>query len=164
MNSEWYTVAGRVQPGYQVASGWATDSPYPQGTIEMQLPYFQALGLDLTPYFRGTLNVSIHPQTFELLQPTYTFCNVQWYANSPAEHFSFSPCQVTYQNQTYFAWIYHPHPETKPAHFQDPSTLEIIAPFIPEITYGVTLDLKINSREIRLIGCDFVRHTRQTVG
>lgn len=154
MNPECYTVVGRVKAGYQVASGRATESPYPQGTIEMQLPYFQALGLDLTSCFRGTLNVSIHPHTFELVQPTYTFRHVQWNAMSPAEDFSFSPCQVTYQNQTYSGWIYYPHPETKPAHFQDPSTLEILAPFIPEITYGVTIDLEINLKEIRLVGGD----------
>lgn len=156
MHPEWYTVTGRVQPGYQVASGWATDSPYPQGTIEMQIPYFQALGLDLTSCFRGTLNVSIHPHTFEVVQPTYTFRNVQWNVKSPAEHFSFSPCQVTYKNQTYSGLIYYPHPETKPAHFQDPSTVEILAPFIPEISYGARLNLEINLREIRLIKGDFL--------
>lgn len=152
MNPEWYTVVGRVKPGYQVASGWATDSPYPQGTISMQLPYFQALGLDLTSCFQGTLNVFIHPYTFELVQPAYTFRHVQWNADSPAETFSFSSCRVRYQNQTYSGWIYYPHPETKPAHFQDASTLEILAPFIAEITYETTIDLEINLREIQLNG------------
>jgi len=150
MNPEWHTVVGRIQPGYQIASGKATDSPYPEGSIKMQLPYFQALGLDLTDCFLGTLNVSIHPYRFELVQPTYTFPQVQWNPDSPAEDFSFSPCRISYDNQTYSGWIYYPHPETKPAHFQDPSTLEILAPLIPNLAYGTTISLDINLREVRL--------------
>ncbi len=36
--------------GHGVASGKAV-SPYPKGTIEMQLPFFAALGLDLSSYW-----------------------------------------------------------------------------------------------------------------
>lgn len=152
MNPEWYTVVGRVQQGYQIASGKATDRPYPEGSIKMQLPYFQALGLDLTSCFLGTLNISIHPYTFELVNPTYTFSQVQWNPDSPAEDFSFSTCRISYHNENHSGWIYYPHPETKPAHFQDPSTLEILAPFIPNIAYGVTIDLGINLREVQVLG------------
>ncbi|NER98945.1 MAG: hypothetical protein F6J86_34845, partial [Symploca sp. SIO1B1] len=67
-----------------------------------------------------------------------------------AEDFSFSPCRISYHNQTYSGWIYYPHPETKPAHFQDPSILEILAPFIPNMNYGATISLDINLREVRL--------------
>ncbi len=150
MNPEWHTVVGLVRPGYKIASGGATDSPYPEGSIKMQFPYFQALGLDLSSCFLGTLNISIHPYTVELVQPTYTFSQVQWYIDSPAEDFSFSPCRVIYQKQAYAGWIYYPHPETKPAHFQDPSILEILAPLIPNITYGVTIDLEIDLRQVKL--------------
>ncbi|MEO0928977.1 MAG: hypothetical protein AAFY63_24355, partial [Cyanobacteria bacterium J06643_13] len=57
------SLVGTVKAGHQVASGQATDSPYEQGTLEMQLPYFRALGLDLRDFFLGTLNVSIAPHT-----------------------------------------------------------------------------------------------------
>jgi len=150
MNPEWNTIVGRVQQGYQIASGGAKNSPYPEGSIKMQLPYFQALGLDLTSCFVGTLNISIQPYTFELVQPTYTFAQVKWNIDSPAEDFSFSSCRLSYQKQDYFGWIYYPHPETKPAHFQNPSTLEILAPFIPNITYGVSIYLGINLKEVKL--------------
>ncbi|MEO0518268.1 MAG: hypothetical protein AAF171_13325 [Cyanobacteria bacterium P01_A01_bin.116] len=51
------TLEGVVVPGHRVASGQAQDSPYPHGTIEMQQPHFLSLGVDLSPYYPGTLNV-----------------------------------------------------------------------------------------------------------
>jgi hypothetical protein len=59
--SDWISVEGIVQAGHGVASGNTAQSPYPQGTIKMQQPFFRQLGLDLSPYFPGTLNVSIAP-------------------------------------------------------------------------------------------------------
>lgn len=54
-------VHGRIQRGHQVASGLASTSPYPQGTIAMQMPIFQQLGLDIIGCFPGTINVYIAP-------------------------------------------------------------------------------------------------------
>jgi hypothetical protein len=53
------SVSGEVVPGYGVASGRSIASPYPAGTIEMQMPFFQTLGLDLRGCFAGTINLSI---------------------------------------------------------------------------------------------------------
>ena len=129
----------------------AKDSPYPRGTIEMQTPYFQELGLDLTPYFPGTLNISIHPHTFKLIKPEYTFGNLQWNLAYPAEDFSFSRCRVIFGGNVYPGLVYYPHPETKIGHFQDPSTVEVIAVKIPEISYGHALELELNSQEIEKV-------------
>jgi hypothetical protein len=52
---------GCLRPGHQVASGLAVNNPYPAGTIAMQTPFFKALGLDLSGFYVGTLNVSIAP-------------------------------------------------------------------------------------------------------
>ena len=52
--------------GHGVASGQALNSvhlktsPYPKGTIAMQSPSFAALGLDLSPFWPSTLNLSFH--------------------------------------------------------------------------------------------------------
>lgn len=151
MTSKFTVVTGIIKPGHQVASGNAEDSPYEQGTLAMQLPFFRELGLDLTGFFLATLNVSIAPQTFKFVQPKYTFPQVKWHPNFPAETFSFSPCTVIYQNQSYDALIYYPHPETKIGHFQDASILEVIATEIPEVNYGDRLQLAINPQEIKLI-------------
>lgn len=151
MKSNLITLIGTVKSGHQVASGNAIDSPYERGTLEMQLPFFKVLGLDLSGLYLGTLNISIAPYTFRLVQPKYTFAHVKWHRDYPAETFSFSPCIVVYQNVGYDGLVYYPHPETKIGHFQDDSILEIIASRIPNIDYGDRLNLKINPQEIQLI-------------
>lgn len=143
MTSHWVNVNGVIQTGHQVASGRAADSPYPAGTIALQMPFFRALGLDLSPYFLGTLNVSIAPHRFKLLQPDYTFPQVQWIADFAPETFSFLSCKLQFQQTWYDSLVYYPHPETKINHFQDPSILEMIAPPIDGIGYGDTVTLSL---------------------
>ncbi|WP_013325005.1 hypothetical protein [Gloeothece verrucosa] len=150
INAQWITLEGVVKEGHKVASGMAKDSPYPQGTIEMQLPFFKALGLDLTDFFPGTLNVSIYPHYFTLKNPQYTFKQVKWNPDYPSEDFSFCECRVYFENLHYHALIYYPHPETKIGHFQDRYTVEILAPLIPKIEYGDQIILQVNLLEIAL--------------
>ena len=150
MQPESILMSGIIKPGHQVASGLAKDSPYDRGTLEMQLPFFKDLGLDLSCYFLGTLNISISPYIFTVKQPQYTFKNVKWHPNYAAETFSFSACQVIYQQVNYRGFIYYPHPETKIGHFQDDSILEVITYPIPNINYGDRVHLEINSQEIEI--------------
>lgn len=149
INKQWLTLEGIVKPGYQVASGRSQQSPYPKGTIEMQIPFFQQLGLDLSVFFPATLNVSIFPHHFIIQKPEYTFRQVEWYP-SLKEDFSFSRCRVEFNDINYESLVYYPHPETKPAHSHDSSTLEIIAPFIPHLDYGNKIILKMNILEIAI--------------
>lgn len=141
-------ILGVLKSGHQVASGMSPNNPYERGTIEMQLPFFQALGLDLSAFFLGTLNVHIAPHTFKIVNPSYTFRNVKWHQNYPAEDFSFSPCEVVFLNQTNRGLVYYPHPETKIGHFQDPSIVEVIAPHISHIEYGDTVKIAFDPAEI----------------
>ncbi|WP_348251232.1 hypothetical protein [Leptolyngbya subtilissima] len=114
----------------------------------MQMPFFAALGLDLTEYFKGTLNISINPRTFQLTDPELTFRQVEWTDRHPPEDFSFSRCRVLFQTSTYNSWIYYPHPETKKRNFQNPSIIEIIAPPIPNIKYGDRVKIEYNPLEV----------------
>lgn len=148
MSNKWLKLPGIVVKGHQVASGKAKNSPYPQSSIVMQTPVFQGLGLDISSFFPGTLNISLRPYQFSVNQPKYTFEQVKWYVNSPPESFSFSPCHLIFNAQQYESLIYYPHPETKPAHFQDNSTLELLSSFIPNIQYGDQVNLEINPQEI----------------
>jgi hypothetical protein len=150
MENGWINVTGIIIQGHQVASGMAKDSPYPQGSIKMQTPVFQQLGLDISGFFSGTLNINIRPYKFKLNNPQYTLKNVQWNPNSPPETFSFSPCQLFFNNTDYAGLIYYPHPETKPDHFQDDSTLEILAPPLDFMNYGQSIQLKINPQELEI--------------
>jgi hypothetical protein len=146
----WVQVKGVVEQGHGIASGRNPNSPYPTGSIELQTPFFKELGLDLAPYFRGTLNVSIRPYTFTLTNPQYTFCQVDWTPHHPPEDFSFSWVRLVYDGIEYDGWLYYPHPETKITHFQDPSILEIIAPLVPNITYGDKVEVILNRQEITI--------------
>jgi len=116
----------------------------------MQTPYFRALGLDLSPFFPGTLNIDISPHQFELKSPQSTFRKVQWAEGFPPEDFSFTPCQIIHQNISFDSLIYYPHPETKIGHFQNSSIVEVIAPFIPELKYGDHVMLRVNPEQIRI--------------
>ena len=137
---------GILVRGHQVASRPSKDYPY--STLEKQKPYFKSLGLDLYEFFNGTLNISIAPLTFEMMSPEVTFPLVEWTDLHPPETFSFSRCKVFFQGMDYAGWVYYPHPETKKNHFQDPSLVEVITHFIPEIRYGDALEVELNTNEI----------------
>ena len=151
MKTEWIKVKGIIKPGHQVASGKSPNNPYPRGTIEMQTPHFKALGLDLSPYYQGTLNISISPYIFKVNQPEYTFPNLKWIPEYPPETFSFSKCRLFFKERVYHSLVYYPHPETKIDHFQDKSIMEILSPFIPEINYGDSIELALNPKEILVV-------------
>lgn len=146
----WISLKGRLKRGYRVASG--PSAAYPEyGTIEKQKPYFKALGLDLEATFNGTLNISIEPYAFELAKPAYTFRAVKWTELTNAEDFSFSKCRVRFDGREYEGWVYYPHPETKKDHFQDGSTVEVLAPFIRDIKYGDDLEIILDTAEIEIV-------------
>lgn len=148
---QWASARGTVVRGHRVASGTGEDRRYPSGTIRMQKPFFRALGLDLGPYYEGTLNVSISPRAFALRRPQHTYRQVAWTALHPPEDFSFSRCRLTFRATIYNGWVYYPHPETKRAHFQPPSTIEIIAPPIPAIGYGDQVEVAVLADEVELL-------------
>ncbi|MFB2920968.1 hypothetical protein [Aerosakkonema funiforme] len=148
--ANWVKIEGLVKKGYGVASGQSKDPRFPNGTIEMQKPFFQERGLDLSNYFPGTINISIAPHTYEIKQAKYTFRNVKWSAE-PAEDFSFCDCLLwLHQGRSQPGLIYYPHPETKPEHFQTPDTLEIITSFISDLKYGDELIIAVDSEQINI--------------
>lgn len=135
------TLTGKLVEGHQVASGKGAESPYPVGTIAMQKPFFKKLGLDLSGYFEGTLNLKLPIQSFHIEQPDFCFENLVWAPGFNKETFSFLKCQILYKSQHYAGWVYYPHPETKTLHFQQNNMIEILAPTIENIVYGDELTL-----------------------
>jgi hypothetical protein len=144
---------GIIKTGHGVASGASPGSPYPQGSIAMQAPFFKALGLDLSDCYFGTLNVSIAPKRWKIVRPAFLFENVTWTDLHPPETFSFLPCDITYRAVTAKGWLYYPHPETKAAHWQDASVMEIIAPRLDGLEYGEQIDLSFPDSSL-LIGAE----------
>ncbi|MGD1938013.1 MAG: hypothetical protein ACFCA4_10715 [Cyanophyceae cyanobacterium] len=78
-------VEGILVAGHGVASGESPHSPYPKSTIAMQKTHFKAGGLDLDGYFEGTLNLSISPKKFQLLNPRHRFPLLRWTDLHPPE-------------------------------------------------------------------------------
>lgn len=142
-------VNGIIVEGHRVASGPSDDYPY--GTIEKQKPYFKSLGLDLDNFYNGTLNISIHPKTFEMKYPEFTFEHVAWTDLHPPETFSFSRCTVKFRGNHYAGWVYYPHPETKLRHYQQPSMIEILAEHIPGVRYGDNIEIELNRNEVSIV-------------
>ena len=146
MTTSWTQLAGILMQGHQVAS--RPSAAYPYSSLEKQKPYFKERGLDLSPYFNGTLNISIAPLEFEMTKPEFTFPLVEWTDLHPPETFSFSRCKVKFEDKEYAGWVYYPHPETKKTHFQNPSLIEVITYEVANIKYGDALEIEINPLEI----------------
>lgn len=144
------SVLGTVVQGHRVASGQGGDPRFPTGTIQMQKPAFALRGLYLDAYFPGTINVSIAPHHYAVQQAKYTFRQVKWAEHAPPEDFSFFDCRIVLDGKRLEGLIYYPHPETKPEHFQDPTTLEVIAPLIEGLSYGMSLELELNPLQLSI--------------
>lgn len=133
-----------IVAGHRVASGLNGNPRFPGGTLRMQIPYFRKLGLDLGHFHLGTLNVSIAPLSYRVVKAKHTFTGVKWHPTEPAEDFSFFDMRLVRPGLPAIAgFIYFPHPDTKPEHFQQPDVLELLLPFVAGLAYGTELSLEI---------------------
>ncbi|HEY9906327.1 MAG TPA: hypothetical protein V6D18_01810 [Thermosynechococcaceae cyanobacterium] len=82
------------------------------------MPFFQALGLDLTAFYPATLNLNLQPWEFVLQQPAFTFRQVHWTTAHPPEDFSFSGCVLVFHGIRYDGWVYYPTLKPKPFIFR----------------------------------------------
>jgi hypothetical protein len=143
------TILARLVQGHRVASGLNGNPRFPGGTLRMQTPHFQALGLDISRFYPGTLNISIAPLQYRIVKARYTFTNVKWHPSEPAEDFSFFDVRaICPDGSSVSGFIYFPHPDTKPEHFQEPDVLELLLPFVDGLHYGMTLSLEIPTTQM----------------
>ena len=143
-------IPGTVKRGHRIASGMTSDSPYPCGSLHLQFPFFRSVGLDLYSFYKATINIDISPQQWRPVQTDYTFERITWTDTIDPETFSFLKCRVLYEKRETIAWIYYPHPETKPDHFQSPSIVEVITSKLNGLEYGDHISLLIDSNKIHL--------------
>ena len=149
MNRSCQTFPACIVPGHRVASGQNGNPLFPGGTLKMQRPFFQALGLDLSPYHRGTLNVSIAPLRYRVLAPRLTLRGVRWHPPEPAEDFSFFDVRLRRDGAPAAeGLIYYPHPDTKPTHFQQLDVLELLLPFVNGLSYGAEIRLEVPTEQM----------------
>ena len=148
MTTTW--VPGIVVAGHGVASGAAKQDQFPGGAIALQKPVFARLGLDLSAFHNGTINVDIAPRRIELGAPRTTFEDVVWLEGYPAETFSFADARIRVGRTAYPAMLFYPHPETKPEHFQPPTVIEILAPRIAGIQPGGYVEVWLDPDQVRI--------------
>jgi hypothetical protein len=149
-------VGAVIKPGYRVASGRALEGHDQRfnadgGTIRLQIPKFRELGLDMDRYFggkpdeayvAGTLGCDISPVRMTIRRHEYHFRSVRWTDKFDQERpgftedFYLSEASILFRGTSFKALIYIPAPETKPAHFRPPTTIEVIAQKIDGIGYG----------------------------
>jgi hypothetical protein len=139
---------GVISKGHGVASGQAVNTPYPEGTLAPQIPLFRELGVDLSGFFRGTLNIDVSPRRIKLRNGDVTLRQVRWTNWIPPEDFSFFACLLEVDDVRYRSLIYRPHPETKVEHFQKDAVLEVLSPWVEGMTGGKEVRLKLRSSQI----------------
>jgi hypothetical protein len=145
------TINFTVSRGHQVASGFANDQRFVGGTIAQQMPYFKKLGLNLSPFYLGTINARFDCEEVLLTRWDYQFEQVKWHAEMPEEDFRFCHCQIIANKQIYNGLIYQPQAITKTQHFQDKNTLEILAPFVEGLSYNCRLSITIAENTLKFI-------------
>ncbi len=142
-------ITATIVQGHRVASGLNGDPRFPGGTIQMQLQAFKERGLDLSAFYPGTLNVSLSPLTYRVVKSRHTFHDVKWHPTEPAEDFSFFDVVVQHgQSPPVAGFIYQPHPDTKPEHFQKPDVLELLLPRIENLSYGTRIHLQAPAEQM----------------
>lgn len=147
----WCWHRAQLQRGYGVASGQAPDSPYPAGTIALQAPLFAAHGIDLSPYFAGTLNLGFSDTRWQLQDPDARVERLRWTELHPPETFSFWRAALRWADleQPIPVLIYWPHPETKRNHHHSADRLEVLAPWIDDLAARQNLELGVDGRRCR---------------
>jgi hypothetical protein len=132
---------GIVVSGYGVASGRGKDPRFTNGTIKMQQPFFLARGVDLSPYYPGTLNVDVAPLAPEPNGSVFDGF-IRWHPDFN-ERFLLSPVEVDVKGRCYAGLWYYPHPETKTDHFQSSSVLELLLPWIDGLAVGDKIAVRL---------------------
>ncbi|MCP4165129.1 MAG: hypothetical protein GY759_04450 [Chloroflexi bacterium] len=141
-------VAGVLSSGHGHASGRNPESPYIGGTLNLQYPIFKRLGLDLGECYPGTLNISITPFTYQIIEPEHEFLDIAWFPGRQAENFCFCRCLVFASGRPLGGYLYHPDPATKVTHPDNPSHLQIVSPYIPSLVIGSPVDVGFRSQDV----------------
>jgi hypothetical protein len=127
-----------------VASGRAgAASPYPAGTIALQAPFFAAQGIDLSRFFPGTVNVDLAPHVPPAGTTPVFDGRLRWFGDLE-ERFLLTPIALRHAGVVHEGLWYFPHPETKPAHFQKPSVVELLLPWVAGLAPGAAVEVGFN--------------------
>jgi len=149
MEEGMIVLRGKVVSGHGVAGGESRTSPYPAGTISMQIPFFLALGLDLSSFHPATINITTSAYSIEILNPAFHFEKVEWTDLHGPESFDFIHVGLLLGHRRIKAWGYRPTAETKAGHPQPIEVLEVIAPFLPDLHPHSEVFLELDPLEVK---------------
>jgi hypothetical protein len=136
-------INGIIVAGYGVAGGLQEKCAYPGGTIRMQRPFFMEKGMDLSPYFPGTLNIDVAPVDPNPVSGRVVFDDlIQWFPGIE-ERFVLSQIEIEAKGHVFAGLWYYPHPETKQEHFQPASVIELLLPWIDGLATGETVAVRL---------------------
>lgn len=141
-------VKGIISPGHGVASGISGDARYPEGTLRAQFDFFKERGLDLSPYYLGTINLDIAPFEYTIKRPKLFLRDIKWSEYIPPENFYFFDLRAFCNSGIFKGLVYMPDPETKTEHEQKRTILELILPKIPDLSYGDIIEIEIPGEQI----------------
>jgi hypothetical protein len=142
---------GSVVTGHGAASGRSGDPRFPGGTLALQSPHFEAAGVDIAGYHRGTINVSL-PFRLEPRSPAARIEALEWLPGYPAETFEFFDARIAVDGSVVDAVVYRPDPATKPEFHQDPHTIEVLAPFMGRLEAGSPIAVWVDPNQARFVG------------
>lgn len=134
---------GTVVAGHGVASGVSEDPRHPQGTLADQLPHFATAGLPIDGLHPGTINVRLEV-LLRPARPRLTIERLTWHPAVPPETFSFFDARIAVDGQLHHAFVYRPHPETKPDHHQPDDVVEILAGPIEGLEPGASISVWVD--------------------
>lgn len=134
------TIIGKITPGLGIATR----------TVAEQKEEFIRRGLPLMESMHtATINVDISPKTFKIANFDYFFKEVPW-GNNRIEDFGFIKiAQILFEGQAYNnpGYIYIPY---NSPHFTNHSQFEIISVLIPNVSYGKTIEIVIESENLKI--------------
>jgi hypothetical protein len=143
-------VIGVVEPGLGYASGVRSEK-YPEGTINLQRPHFAKRGFDISHCFGGTINLSIAPRRCRIKAPEWVFRDVRWTDRRAAETFFLGRCRIENGAEKVDGFIYCPDPGGKDSTVDNPCQLQLLAPLIPNVSYGTQLRAWLRSEEFETV-------------
>lgn len=144
------TVSGIVVPGTQGASGLRHCQEV-GGSIRAQREFFIRAGVDMERIYPGTINVSIAPHKFRIVQSDYEIRGAKWNPHHEPEDFSLVHCTLRVGNRHFDGYVYFPHPDTKIGSFPGYSVVEVLTSFVPGLRYGMRVLLWFRSDRIRIL-------------
>lgn len=130
MTSNMTIIKGKVVPGLGVASL----------TLRLQMPFFAKVFPEITGCHLASINIELE-QALRIFNPDFTTPPVPW-AGGGGEIFSF--LRVSFEGPIgsglHPSWFYIPHGS---AHYYNPFLIEVIAPRLDGVHYGLACQLHI---------------------